>query len=142
MLKNIAAKDIGPLWDRIRTGLVEVKKETTDDWLPEDVYMSLKNAASSLYIGEDENGEYLGFLVLRHVATFHSSKVEVWAAYSATKVPLMAMAWKELLEITANVGATKIRFSSAREEWRQVAPRLGFVQAKQVSYEFTLGEPN
>jgi hypothetical protein len=137
MLRQIPTKEVGRDWERIRAGLVEVKQATTDDWLPEDVYMALKGGGASLYVGEDEQGEYLGFIVLRLVQTFHGSKVEIWCAHSATKTPLMRAYWPEIQDIARQAGANLIGFSSAREEWQVAAKRLGFVP-KQITYEFTL----
>jgi hypothetical protein len=137
MLRPIEARDIGLEWDRVRAGLVEVKKMTTDDWLPEDVYMAIKQGGATLYVGEDDAGDYLGFMVMRLVQMFHGSKVEIWCAYSATKTPLMRTFWPQVQAIAAKTGASKISFSSAREEWAVAAKRLGFTP-KQVSYEFTL----
>jgi hypothetical protein len=71
MLRVIKPIHLGAEWERVRAGLVEVKKATTDDWLPEDVYMALRQGSAVLYIGEGRPGEYLGFLVLRLVPTFH-----------------------------------------------------------------------
>ena len=137
MLRSVAIKDIGADWERVRAGLAEVKQHTTDDWLPEDVYMCLKGGSAILYIGEYEQGGYLGFLVMRLVPTFHGSKVEIWCAHSATKTPLMRKYWPEIQAIAKQVGADRISFSSAREEWQTAGKRLGFMP-KQVSYEFTL----
>lgn len=137
MLRAIHIKDISHDWDRVRAGLIEVKAATTDDWLPEDVYMSLKSGGSNLYIGEDDTGDYLGFIILRLAQTFHGSKVEIWCAHSATKTPLMRTFWPHIQAICRNAAADKITFSSAREEWQVAAKRLGFTP-KQISYEFTL----
>jgi hypothetical protein len=137
MLRPIPPKDIGFEWERVRAGLLEVKQHTTDDWLPEDVYMSIKSGGAALYVGEDENGDYLGFVVLRFVPTFHGAKLEVWAAHSASREPLMRRFWPDIQAVAKNAGADKISFSSARDEWQLAAKRLGF-QQKQISYEFTL----
>lgn len=137
MLRPIEIRDIGGEWDRVRAGLAEVKAATTDDWLPEDVYMTLKQGGATLYVGEDESGDYLGFVVMRLLPTFHGSKVEIWCAHSATKAPLMRTFWPQIQAIAAKTGASRISFSSAREEWAAAAKRLGFAP-KQVNYEFTL----
>jgi hypothetical protein len=137
MLRVIEPKNLAAEWDRVRAGLVEVKKATTDDWLPEDVYMALRQAQASLYIGIGAGGEYLGFVVLRLLPTFHGSKVEVWCAHSASKRPALRVFLPHVKAIAANNGATRISFSSARPEWEAVAVRLGFTP-KQVSYELTL----
>lgn len=137
MLRLIPPNEVGHDWERIRTGLIEVKKATTDDWLPEDVYMCIKGGGATLYVGEDDAGDYLGFIVLRLVQTFHGSKVEIWCAHSATKTPLMRTYWPEIQATARTAGADKISFSSAREEWQVAAKRLGFTP-KQISYEFSL----
>lgn len=137
MLRVIEPKHLAVEWERVRAGLVEVKKATTDDWLPEDVYMALRQGQASLYIGTGAGGEYLGFVVLRLVPTFHGSKVEIWCAHAATKAPLMRTFLPHIQAVARNVGADRISFSSAREEWAAAARRLGF-SPKQVSYELTL----
>lgn len=137
MLRAIPPKDIGCEWERVRAGLLAVKAATTDDWLPEDVYMLLKGGGATLYVGEDDAGDYLGFLVLRLVPTFHGSKLEIWCAHSATSKPLMRTFWPKIIDVANKAGVNLIGFSSAREEWAQAAKRLGFTP-KQVSYEFTL----
>lgn len=137
MLRPIEAKDISFEWDRVRTGLLAIKAIAPDDWLPEDVYVSLRSSASTLYIGENDHGDYLGFLVLRLIHGFHCTKVEVWCAYSATSTPLMRRFFPEIQQLAKSVGASLISFSSSRDEWASAAKRLGF-RAKQVNYEFTL----
>lgn len=139
MLRLIEPTGLAPVWERVRAGLVDVRAMTTDDWLPEDVYMALRNGAASLYIGESEAGEYLGFLVMRLVPTFHGSKVEIWCAHSATTTPLMRTYFPQIQDIARNCKATRISFMSAREEWAAVARRLGF-KPKQVQYEYSLLE--
>lgn len=136
MLRRIEAKEVGAVWEQVRVGLVAVKKATTDDWLPEDVYMALKQGHATLYMGENE-GAYLGFLVLRLVPTFHGARLDIWCAYSATKVPLMRRFFPEIQKVARQAGAQAIGFSSAREEWQAAAKRLGFV-TRQINYEFTL----
>jgi hypothetical protein len=139
MLRAIEPKHLGAEWERVRAGLVEVKKATTDDWLPEDVYMALRQGQAVLYIGSGDGSEYLGFVVLRKVTTFHGARIEVWCAYSATSVPLMRRFWPHIKAVARNAGADAIGFSSARDEWAAAARRLGFVP-QQVTYEFNLQE--
>ena len=137
MLRVIEPQYLAAEWDRVRAGLVEVKKATTDDWLPEDVYMALRQAHASLYIGTGANGEYLGFVVMRLVPTFHGSRADVWCAHSATSRPALRAFLPHIKAIARNSGASRIGFSSARPEWAAAARRLGFTP-KQASYELTL----
>lgn len=137
MLRLIEPKDVAFEWERVRAGLLEVKKATPEDWIPEDAYLMIANGNASLWIAEGEQGEYLGFVILRHVPTFHDSKLFIWCAYSATKVPLMRRCMPKLVEIAKSLKASKIGFSSARDEWHAAAERIGF-KAVQVSYEMDI----
>lgn len=137
MLRVIEPKHLAPEWERVRAGLVEVKKATTDDWLPEDVYMAIRTGQAVLYLGTGDAGEYLGFVVLRLVTTTHSTKMAIWCAYSATREPVMRRFLPHIRAIARNAGATGIQFASARDEWAAAARRLGFVRVD-VTYEINL----
>jgi hypothetical protein len=137
MLRVIEPKHLAPEWERVRAGLLEVKKATTDDWLPEDVYMDIRTGQAVLYIGTGDAGEYLGFVVLRLVAMTHSTKMEIWCAYSATKAPALRRFLPHIRAVARNAGASGILFSSARPEWAAASRRLGFAPTN-VSYEINL----
>lgn len=136
MLRVIEPKHLAVEWERVRAGLVEVKKATTDDWLPEDVYMALRQGQAVLYIGTGEGGEYVGFLVLRLVAATHSTKMEIWCAYAVPGAHALRRFLPHIRAVAANAGASGIIFSSSRA-WGAAARRLGFAPAN-VSYELNL----
>lgn len=137
MLRAIEPKDLSFEWERVRAGLLKVKKATTDDWLPEDVYMAIRQGQAQLFMCEDEHGDYLGFVVLRLVHTFHDSELHVWCAYAATSRPLMREFLPQIKAIARGAGAQRVSFSSARPEWTAAARRLGFAP-QQVTYALTL----
>lgn len=137
-LRAIRPADLGAEWERVRAGLLEVKKATPDDWLPEDIYMALRQGQAVLYVAED-GGAYLGFVVLRLVQAFHASEMHIWCAHSATRRPLMRLVLPQLQAIARQAGAARLTFSSARPEWAAAATRLGFKPA-QVSYSLSLSE--
>ena len=136
-LRAIEPKDIAFEWERVRFGLLEVKKATSDDWLPEDVYCAIKQGQAALFVGEDEHGDSLGFLVLKLAPTFHGSRLDIWCAYSSGNIPLMRLYLPKIKELAKSAGAASIGFSSARPEWAAAAKRLGFKPC-QVSYELPL----
>lgn len=137
MLRVIEPKQLAGEWERVRAGLVEVKKATNDDWLPEDVYMAIRTGQAVLYLGTGDAGEYLGFLVLRLVAATHSTKMEIWCAYAVPGVSVMRRFLPHIKAVARNAGVSGILFSSARQEWAAAARRLGFAPAS-VSYELNL----
>lgn len=137
MLRFVKKDDVHVEWDRIRIGLLAVQSNSVEDWLPEDVYMMLQGGACSLHIGENEAGEYMGFLILQVLPTFHAKRLHIWAAYSATKQSLMAVFWPQIQEIAKQVDVTKITFMSPREEWASAGKRLGFEPA-QTQYQYKI----
>lgn len=137
MLHPIEPRHLAAEWERVRAGLVEVKKATNDDWLPEDVYMAIRTGQAVLYLGTGDAGEYLGFLVLRLVATTHAKKMEIWCAYAVPGVSVMRRFLPHIKAVARNAGVSGILFSSARQEWSAAARRLGFSPAS-VSYEINL----
>ncbi len=136
-MRYISPDDLIFEWERVRAGLLEVQKNSGDDWLPEDVYSTLKGGHSSLHIAEDKHGDYLGFVVLQLLPTFHGKRLHVWCAYSATNRPLLRILLAGLRDMAKNAGAYKITFSSAREEWFDACKRGGF-EPTQTTFELRL----
>lgn len=136
-MRFIPPNDLIFEWERVRTGLIEVKKHSTEDWLPEDVYMSLKTNNSALYIAEDKEGEYLGFLIVQLLPTFHGKRLHVWCAYSNNDKPLLRLFLRDLHDMAKQGGANKITFTSPRDEWLAVGKRGGFKPAN-TTFELVL----
>lgn len=124
-------------WEKVKTGLARVKQHSSEDWLPEDVYMSLKLNNSSLYIAEDKDGEYLGFLILQILPMFHGKRLHVWCAYSNDDKPLLRLFLRQMHELAKTAGASKITFTSPREEWMTVGKRGGF-RPSQTTFELNI----
>jgi hypothetical protein len=136
-LRPIPPAEIAYEWELVRAGLLEVKKATTDDWLPEDVYMSIKQGQAALFVGEDEHGDYIGFVVLKLVNTYHGKRLDIWAAYCSGKQPAMRIYLPKIKALALAAGAQSIGFSSARPEWQAAAARIGF-KPVQTTYELAL----
>jgi hypothetical protein len=136
-LRPIPPAEIAFEWERVRAGLMVVKRATSDDWLPEDVYMAIKTGGAALFLLEDEHGDYLGFVVLKLVPTFHGKRLDIWAAYCSGKQSAMRIYLPKIKELAKQAGAQSIGFSSARPEWGKAAPRIGF-KPVQTTYELTL----
>jgi hypothetical protein len=135
-LTAISPADLGKQWERVRAGLLAVMKATTDDWLPEDVYHACKTGQAVLFVGHD-GAEWLGFVVLKLVPTFHGTRMDIWCAYSSGKMPAMRLYLPKIKELAKSAGAASIGFTSARPEWTRAAQRLGF-RPMQIAYELTL----
>jgi hypothetical protein len=124
-LRPVSAKEVHTEWPAVRAGLEAMKHLTVDDWLPEDVYVMLHNGSLALYVGEDEQQNRVGFLLLQLLPTFHGTRLHIWSAYSSTKRQLISTYWPEIKAIAKQYGANRITFTSSRDEWKRVNQRLG-----------------
>lgn len=131
MLRAIPASDLIFEWPRVREGLEQVKRASGDDWIPEDVYVAIKGGNATLFVIEDD--DYLGFVVLQVLPTFHGKRLHVWAAHSIHRRPILWTLAEQLKPIAQAAGANKITFSSTRDEWAAIAERGGYT-ATQTTY--------
>jgi hypothetical protein len=136
MLRIIKPEHICGEWDRVRAGLVLLKERSVEDWLPEDVYMAIKAQNAALYVAEDAGG-YRGFLILQILPMFHSQRLHVWCAYSATDTPMLRLFLGALKDIATQHGIKKITFNSPRDEWEVVVKRGGF-KATYTTYQLEI----
>lgn len=136
-MRYIPPDDLIFEWERVREGLSVVKKNSSEDWLPEDVYMSLKINQSSLYIEEDKDGEYLGFFIAQILPMYHGKRLHIWIAHSANKQPMLRTFLRSIRELAAQTGMKKITYTSPRDEWDSVSPRGGF-NKQQTTYALDL----
>lgn len=137
MLRHIKPDDLIFEWERVRAGLLEVMKHSAEDWLPEDVYLSLKTGNSALYVAEDAQGDYLGFVVLQVLPMFHGKRLHVWCAHSTNTRWLVRTFNTDVQALAKEIGAKKVTFTSPRPEWQRVALRGGF-KPSQTTYEISL----
>lgn len=126
LMRYIPPDDLIFEWEHVRAGLLEVKKHSAEDWLPEDVYMSIKLGQASLHMAEDKEGGYLGFMVLQLLPTYHGKKLHVWCAYGNNNQPVLRLFLNEMKTLAKNAGAKEITFTSPRDEWLAVGKRGGF----------------
>jgi len=122
-LVPVSPAGLAAVWPRVRPGLDSMDKG--DGWIPEDLYMALKNNSATLYMVTIDGKEH-GFLVLRLLPDFDGPRLHIWVLHSNSKVNLMAEFSDELDAIGKSNNATRITFSSTRNGWNKVAPKHGF----------------
>ena len=130
-LVPVSPAGLAAAWPRVRPGLDSMDKG--DGWIPEDLYMALKNNAATLYMVTIDGKEH-GFLVLRLINDFDGPRLHIWVLYSQSKVNLMAEFSDELDAIGKSNNAIRLTFSSTRLGWAKVAPKNGF-SVRETVYE-------
>jgi hypothetical protein len=125
-LDYIAPDRIQSVWPTIRPGLEKVCAKSSDGWIPEDVYLSLKTGAATLHIGKGPDG-YQGFLIMSQNAGFSGPVLHIWACYSeAHDFNLMIEHMAFIEGCAKNLGAKTITFTSARKGWEVQGVKIGF----------------
>lgn len=137
MLRIVKPEEIPAEWERVRAGLLVLKERSVDDWLPEDVYMTIMSGNAALYVAESDQREYLGFLILQILPMFHARRLHVWCAYSATATPMLREYLGTLKAIASQQSIKRITFNSPRDEWEAVAKRGGFKPAH-ITYQLDI----
>jgi hypothetical protein len=130
-LVPVSPAGLAAVWPRVRPGLDSMDKG--DGWIPEDLYMALKNNSATLYMVTIDGKEH-GFLVLRLLHDFDGPRLHIWVLHSHSKVNLMAEFSDELDAIAKSNNATRITFSSTRSGWAKVAPKHRFT-VRETVYE-------
>ena len=120
----VEPNELHDYWDHVRQGLMKVQ-EAGDDWIPEDVYKSIKDGLSQLHIGYIED-QYKGFIVTQQIPSYKGLKLHIWAVYSEGKSEehLLDLALPQVEQWAINIKAHKITFSSKRKGW--IKNQLGF----------------
>lgn len=130
----IHPNDLKTVWEQVRNGLCAIQTKAHEDWLPEDVYASLKANTSTLHVSY-LGGEYEGFIVLSKVDGYQGPAMHIWCGYSIAHDYSMLEVHTDFIEQCAkNIGAKTITFSSPRKGWERHGLKLGF-RPKTMVYE-------
>jgi hypothetical protein len=113
------------VWEFVRPGLLEVKRASRDQWIPEDIYVDCFEGRSMLWLMV-EDGNPVGFGVLQPMGdTLH-----IWAGWGKF---LMEDGFRHAHEIALAGGARKISFDSSRPGWAKIAGKYGFKPVKWIA---------
>lgn len=123
-LLYIPPSELHDYWFLVKPGLLEVKINSSDGWIEEDVYSSLRNGQSTLHIGFVD-GEYSGFLVLSKQQGYDAMRLFVWCCYAKTEHDPIALFVDDLLAMARSIKARQITFGSKRR-WEKRLKQYGF----------------
>jgi hypothetical protein len=123
----VEPRDLTQYWPLVKAGVEKVAERGSDGWLPEDVYMALKQGVSLLYVGFVDR-YYVGFVVVTPAAGWSGPQLHLWLLYNRGERDVLETFLPDLIEIAKARGAQRITMSSPRKGWERRAPQLGFEQ--------------
>lgn len=133
MLRPMPASEAREAWGWIRNGLLEVIARCRAIWTPEDVYVAI--AAGHAHIYEIENeGDALGFCVLKKLADFDGATLFVWALWGdpGSMQQRSAEIFRQLDMLAQHIGAKRIRMESPRKGWVRYMDAVATVYEREV----------
>tara|TARA_R100001082_G_scaffold72234_2_gene41336 strand:+ start:589 stop:1035 length:447 start_codon:yes stop_codon:yes gene_type:complete len=125
-LEHIPLADVRVAYEHIESDLHKVREKSYADWIPADVYASLRKAESDLHIGYMKD-EYVGFLVTSFTTDSGGEPVlSIWAGYQKSGYNFLEEAMKRMDSIADEFNMTAIEFASSREGWSRLGEKLGY----------------
>lgn len=112
LLRPILPADLRKFWPWLRAGLEEIAARYAVEWIPEDIYGTLRSGQAVAYIvGDDE----AGFVILQQQARFTGPCLLVWVIWGELKQYEPDL-YDELEEIARSINAATIE-AQGREGW-------------------------
>lgn len=130
--------DLHDCWHYVRPGIETILRKNPGNYLPEDVFHSLKTGASLLGLFEDsETGEWVAFIVLTKVDGNDGLQWFVWCFYNTAGNQAIQDNWALVLDWCKATGARRIITQSIRPGWAKFGEKLGF-KVSQIQYQLDL----
>lgn len=100
--------NLAEVWSEVRKGLVSILAKTHEPWLPEDVYLEIKQRIAVLYVRTG------GFIVLKA----DGQALDIWCAYNEAGDFESGFDW--LKEHARQHGFKRLTMSSPRKGWMKL----------------------
>lgn len=110
-MRFVPVPELYHVWKEVRKGLWVIKDKCKEKWIPEDVYCSLVQGKSQLFLADEE-----GFVIVYPRQSWDGNELFIWCAY----VPEGDAVEKYepfLMELARKIPAKRLVFESPRN-WR------------------------
>ena len=121
----IAPVELHAYWPLVKAGVEKVAERGSDGWLPEDVYMALKQSISLLYVAFVSQ-YYVGFAVVTPTIGWNGPQLHIWCLYNRGERDVLDTFLPDLIALAKSRGAQRMTMSSPRRGWEKRAAQLGF----------------
>ena len=124
----IPAEQLHTVWGWVRPGLERIKRKQRETWVPEDVYMALRNKTAFLCVIEDK-----GFLIYQVLpGDDFRGVLHIWCMAGELK-PYEQQIYAELDEFARSLGVRCIR-CVGRKGWARMGyfKLIGYVYEREI----------
>ena len=124
-LHLVRPEELHAAWQQVQRGVDRVIEATHADWLREDLYVSLRQGVTQLYVGYVHQ-YYVGFVAVTPTAGWTGPQWHIWAAFNRGERDVLQTFLPDLVALAKAAGAQKLTMSSPRKGWERRAVQLGF----------------
>tara|TARA_R100000458_G_scaffold53886_1_gene56517 strand:- start:6334 stop:6777 length:444 start_codon:yes stop_codon:yes gene_type:complete len=132
-IEEIPQDEVRYSFEKIEPHLKKIIKKSYSDWIPSDVYLSLRDEESDLYMFYDED-IYIGFIITQFIKNRSGEgTLFIWASYQKPEYNYRDIGFTFVDKLAEQLNAVAIEFASSRQGWKTEAPKAGY---ELISYTF------
>jgi hypothetical protein len=132
-IEEIPQAEVKYSFETIEPDLKKIIKKSYSDWIPSDVYLSLVEEQSRLYMFYQED-TYIGFIITQVLKNrSNESTLFIWASYQKPEYNYRDIGFLFVEKLAEQLKVVAIEFETSREGWKKTAPKAGY---DLISYTF------
>ena len=125
-IEEIPPSEIKYSFTRIEPYLKRIREKNYSDWIIPDVYLSLREGRSTLYMFYKDD-EYVGFVISQFITDLSGEgTLFIWASHQKPEYNYREVGFDFIDKLAENKNAVAIEFESSRAGWRKLAPKFGY----------------
>jgi len=132
-IEQIPKDELKYSFTRIEPYLQKIREKSYSDWIIPDIYVSLREETSTLYMFYKEDA-FVGFVITQLVKDpSGEGTLYVWASYQKPEYNYIKVGFDFLDKLANSLGAVAVEFETSRKGWQRTAKKFNF---ELVTYTF------
>lgn len=125
-IEQIPQNELKYSFEKIEPHLQKIRKKSYSDWIVADVYLSLREGDSTLYMFY-KGDQYIGFVITQFVTDPSGvGTLFVWASYQKPEYNYREVGFTFLDKLALEKNVKTLEFHTSRPGWTRVARKHGF----------------
>ena len=132
-IETIPLTEVRCAFEKIQPDLELLRNKCKPNWISPDIYLSLQEELSTLYMLYEEDA-YIGFIIVNTLRSISGEDtLFVWASYQKPEYNYRDIGFSFVEKLAEQLKAVAIEFETSREGWKKTAPKAGY---DLISYTF------